>query len=128
MFLLSKIHPFCIEALLSSIPLSLYMPVWPFKKKEAEIEEAQPENVSYQRSDANAGELLADNSHTESAGYQAAMALFSNAVPEKVSETKPEDFTWVAHSDGYHYKKNSNGSFQETPHVKDEKGNYSPFS
>ncbi len=104
------------------------MPVWPFKKKEAEAEDAPPEIISYQRNDSSAGELLADTSHTEATDYQAAMALFSSDAPKKDSESKFEDFTWVAHDDGYHYKKNSDGSFQKTPHVKDEEGNYVPYS
>ncbi len=104
------------------------MPVWPFKKKEAEPEDSPSENVSYQRSDGSANELLADTSHTEAADYQAAMALFSSAEPKKVSESKIEEFTWVAHDDGYHYKKNSDGSFQETPYIIDEEGNYTAYS
>jgi hypothetical protein len=104
------------------------MPVWPFKKKEAETEETPPENVSYQRSSNTASELIADTSHTEAADFQAAMALFSGDTPEKSSDTKIEDFTWIAHDDGYHYKKNSDGSFQKTPHTKDGEGNYAPYS
>ena len=104
------------------------MPVWPFKKKEADAEKNTIENMSYQRGDSNAGELLADTSHTEATDYQAAMALFSSDAPEKGSESKSENFTWVAHDDGYHYKKNHDGSFQEIPHVKDGEGNYAPYS
>ena len=104
------------------------MPVWPFKKKEAEIEQPPPENISYQRSDDTASELLSDTSHTEAADYQAAMALFSSSDSDNAPKETDVPFTWVSHDDGYHYKKNSDGSFQETPYVIDEKGNYIPYS
>ena len=128
MFLLSKSHPFCIEALLLAIHLGAYMPVWPFKKKVAEAEEIPTEIVSYQRGDNSAGEVIDDTSHKEAADYQAAMALFSSGVAKKDTESKSKDLTWVSHTDGYHYKKNPDGSFQETPHVKDAEGNYAPYS
>lgn len=118
----------CIEALLSSFPLGPYMPVWPFKKKAAEAAEVAPEAVIYERGENGAEGILTDTSHTEAADFQAAMTLFSSGAPEKDIENKSEDFTWVAHDDGYHYKKNSDGSFQETPHVKDGEGNYTPHS
>ena len=104
------------------------MPVWPFKKKEAEIEQGPPEKVSYQRSDDTASALLTDKSHTEAADYQAAMALFSSSDSNTATKATDVPFTWVSHDDGYHYKKNSDGSFQETPYVIDEKGNYIPYS
>ena len=96
MFLLSKSHPFCIEALLLAIHLGPYMPVWPFKKKVAEAEEIPTEIVSYQRGDNSAGEVIDDTSHTEAVDYQAAMALFSSSVAKKDSENKSENFTWVS--------------------------------
>ena len=104
------------------------MPVWPFKKKEAEIEPAPPKNVSYQRSDDTASDLLSDKSHTETADYQAAMALFSSSNSNNATKGTDVTFTWVSHADGYHYKKNSDGTFQETPYIVDEKGNYIPYS
>ena len=56
------------------------------------------------------------------------MALFSSSDSDNAPKETDAPFTWVSHDDGYHYKKNSDGSFQETPYVIDEKGNYIPYS
>ena len=53
------------------------------------------------------------------------------AVPTKPAPPavpKTPAFTWVHHSDGYHYKKKSDGSFDATPHVKNNSGSYIPYS
>ena len=36
--------------------------------------------------------------------------------------------TWVHHTDGYHYKRLEDGSFEPTPHVKHDDGTYAPYS
>jgi len=36
--------------------------------------------------------------------------------------------TWVHHTDGYHYKQHADGSFEPTPHVKQNDGTYAPYS
>ena len=36
--------------------------------------------------------------------------------------------TWVHHTDGYHYKRLEDGSFEPTPHVKRDDGTYAPYS
>tara|TARA_B100000963_G_scaffold327264_1_gene314883 strand:- start:420 stop:890 length:471 start_codon:yes stop_codon:yes gene_type:complete len=60
------------------------------------------------------------------------------AKPEKkndgaASEASPasnadEGFTWVHHSDGYHYKRLASGAFEPTPHTKNGDGTYTPYS
>jgi len=44
-------------------------------------------------------------------------------------ESAPEpSHTWIQHTDGYHYKQHADGSFEPTPHVKQEDGTYAPYS
>ena len=38
-----------------------------------------------------------------------------------------ENFTWVHHTDGYHYKKNNDGSFDSVAHQKNDDGTYVPY-
>ena len=61
-----------------------------------------------------------------------------SAMPEKksdgaTSEASPgsnadDEFTWVHHSDGYHYKRLASGAFEPTPHTKSGDGTYTPYS
>lgn len=53
-------------------------------------------------------------------------AVPSKAAPPAVP--KNPAFTWIHHTDGYHYKKKADGSFDATPHVKNNNGTYSPYS
>jgi hypothetical protein len=46
-------------------------------------------------------------------------------VEESVAESK---FTWVHHTDGYHYKQLEDGSFEPTAHVQNQDGTYEPYS
>ena len=39
-----------------------------------------------------------------------------------------EQFEWIHHTDGYHYKKMENGQFKPTPYVKNEDGSYSEYA
>ena len=34
------------------------------------------------------------------------------------------EFSWVHHTDGYHYKQHADGSFEPTPHTKNEDGTH----
>ena len=38
------------------------------------------------------------------------------------------DATWVHHSDGYHYRRLSDGSFDPTAYTKNEDGTYTPYA
>ena len=53
-------------------------------------------------------------------------AVPSKAAPPAVPQNPA--FTWVHHTDGYHYKKKEDGSFDATPHVKNNNGTYIPYS
>ena len=53
-------------------------------------------------------------------------AVPSKAAPPAVP--KAPAFTWIHHTDGYHYKKKGDGSFDATPHVKNNNGTYIPYS
>ena len=53
-------------------------------------------------------------------------AVPSKAAPPVVPKTPA--FTWIHHTDGYHYKKKADGSFDATPHVKKNNGSYIPYS
>ncbi|MBT5595052.1 MAG: hypothetical protein HOH79_00925 [Euryarchaeota archaeon] len=121
-------------------------PLWPFgKKKQPQIlDEPEPQPIVY-RKDADPGqEALADNSHRESADYMAAVSLFGNGDTtvkraEEQSQfyegivdsaTKPvaaEEFTWIHHTDGYHYKKLANGQFDSVAYRKNPDGTYAPY-
>ncbi|MBT4069670.1 MAG: hypothetical protein HOL72_02390 [Euryarchaeota archaeon] len=50
----------------------------------------------------------------------------SKPAPPKVPTTPA--FTWVHHTDGYHYKKKADGTFDAVPHVKNNSGSYIPYS
>ncbi len=47
------------------------------------------------------------------------------ASPASIAD---EGFTWVHHSDGYHYKRLASGAFEPTPHTKNRDGTYTPYS
>jgi len=53
-------------------------------------------------------------------------AVPSKAAPPAIPQTPA--FTWIHHTDGYHYKKKADGSFDATPHVKNNNGTYIPYS
>ncbi len=60
------------------------------------------------------------------AGTAAAATAADKAAPPTVPQNPA--FTWVHHTDGYHYKKKGDGSFDATPHVKNNNGTYIPYS
>ena len=133
-------------------------PFWPFKKKEpvAQIQEKAPAPIVYKRgedpharggieTDAGAykdalalfggGSKKVEKATDQSVHYDGvtadstpAEATENDTQKADGSEAEPEAFTWVHHTDGYHYKRNSDGSFSPTPHTKNEDGTYSPYS
>ena len=114
------------------------MPWWPFKKSQPEEPVAEtPTAVTYSIGEEETEKILKDSSHKEAADYQAAMALFGNENPSPKSNGSSQDggqpsdaptFEWVAHTDGYHYKKMSDGKFEPTPYLKKPDGDYVPYS
>ena len=97
------------------------MPLWPFKKKEVVAIEEVPRTQVYEKGTENTAEVLADTSHKESTNYKDAMALFGGKKTE-------EQIEWLHHTDGYWYKKKSDGSYDSNPHVLDSSGNIVPFN
>ena len=110
-------------------------PIWPFKKKQEvlELDEAPPAPITYKKGeDPNA---RPPSTTVDASAYKDALALFGDGsseveaasdqsvnydgVTEKSSaadQTQPEEstqeksFTWVHHTDGYHYKMKDDGS------------------
>lgn len=95
-----------------------------------------------------------DESSTDSAAYTDALALFGDGsstvtpaedqslrydgvtasqtqhdptVEDESSTTREMAFTWIHHTDGYHYKQLADGSFEPTAHTKNEDGTYVPY-
>ncbi len=121
-------------------------PFWPFKKKEAiaELEEEPPAPVVYKRGeDPNARKTI----ETDAGAYKDALALFGGGseevkaasdqsvnydgvtAPASLAQKEPEpSFTWIHHTDGYHYKQLADGAFEPTPHTKNNDGTYTPYS
>ena len=121
-------------------------PFWPFKRSKSGEGEG-PGTVEYDR-DEDTAETLADRSHVEDEGYQAAMNLLENphlgapAQGEAVSQTIVEaDETLVAPAvserdparytksgDSYWYYQNEDGTYEPEPHVKNPDGTFTPYS
>ncbi len=133
-------------------------PFWPFKKKEptAQLDEAPPAPIVYKRGeDPNARRDVATDSGAykdalalfgggsqdveaasdQSVHYDGVTAASSESAESALTtpdvETPVEEkeaFTWVHHTDGYHYKRRADGSFEPTAHTMNEDGTYSPYS
>jgi hypothetical protein len=128
-------------------------PIWPFKKKQEvlEVDEEPPPTISYKKGeDPNARPATTT---VDASAYKDALALFgggssnveaasdqsvnydgvaepagNSTVAKESQPAKEESFTWVHHTDGYHYKKNADGSFEPTPHSKNADGSYVPYA
>ncbi len=121
-------------------------PLWPFGKKKQPLmlDEPEPEPIVYRKDTDSSQEVLADNSHRESVDYKAAVSLFGNGattvkraeeqsqfyegiVDSPTTPAAVEKFTWIHHTDGYHYKQFANGRFDSVPHQKKSDGTYAPY-
>ena len=147
-----ELHPMSASAALRSLHQagvirSVMPPFWPFGKKKPplQLDEPEPQAIVYRKDSESTEQTLADSSHRESADYMAAVSLFGNGdttikraeeqsqfyegiVDSSTHEVKTQmDFTWVHHSDGYHYKKLNNGAFEPTAYVKNADGSYSEY-
>ena len=98
----------------------------------------------YRKNTEETEEVLADTSHRESVDYKAAVSLFGNGdttvkraeeqsqfyeglVDSSTLPVAAETFTWVHHTDGYHYKQLESGAFDPVPHEKSADGAYTPY-
>ena len=56
----------------------------------------------------------------------------TNPTVDSSSSSTPQEeepgFTWVHHTDGYHYKQHADGSFDPVAHTKNADGTYAPYS
>lgn len=121
-------------------------PLWPFGKKKQPLmlDEPEPQPILYRKNSESSPEVLADNSHRESVDYKAAVSLFGNGdttVKRAVEQSQfyeglvdsaslpvaTEKYTWIHHTDGYHYKQFASGTFDSVPHQKNADGTYAPY-
>ena len=121
-------------------------PLWPFGKKKQPLmlDEPEPEPIMYRKNTEATEEVLADTSHRDSVDYKAAVSLFGNGdttvkraeeqsqfyeglVDSSTLPVAAETFTWVHHTDGYHYKQLESGAFDPVPHEKSADGAYTPY-
>jgi hypothetical protein len=120
-------------------------PFWPFKrskKNSMELDEVAPEAIVYRKNEEVHTEKHAQSIERNDEAYKDALALFGNGdTTVTASENVADDYDgvtdgslpeegsqWVHHTDGYHYKKNADGTFLPTAHVKQEDGSYVPYS
>ena len=125
-------------------------PFWPFKrtnKKEEVIDETPPAPIVYRKGQDVHTEKHSTTEEINESAYKDALALFGGGdttvvassnvadeydgvsnepADESTTETEPA-FEWVHHSDGYHYKKLSDGAFEPTAYVKNADGSYSEY-
>lgn len=55
-------------------------------------------------------------------------ASASSESTHEDAQAEVADHSWVHHSDGYHYKRLSDGSFEPTAYTKNEDGTYTPYA
>ncbi|MDB2540128.1 hypothetical protein N9X28_00235 [Candidatus Poseidoniales archaeon] len=120
-------------------------PFWPFKrskKNSMELDEESPETIVYRKDEEVHSEKHAQSIERNDAAYKDALALFGDGDTTVTASTNIADLydgvtdasasestsEWVHHTDGYHYEKNADGSFEPTPHVKQSDGSYVPYS
>ena len=126
-------------------------PFWPFKrskKNDDEIDEAPPQPVVYRKGQEVHSEKHSSSVERDERAYKDALALFGggettvnasknvaddydgvtdqSSTPSEVNVA--EQFEWIHHTDGYHYKKMENGQFEPTPYLKNEDGSYSAYA
>ena len=125
-------------------------PFWPFgkKKEPLSLEEEAPAPVIYKKT-ADAG-IQSTSTEQQQADYKAALSFFgngqetvkkaeeqsqhydgvseahSNSTKSATVASPPAD--WVHHTDGYHYKRLDDGTFDPVAHIKIEDGTYQPYS
>jgi hypothetical protein len=119
-------------------------PPSPMVYKRGEDPHARPEVTSDQAAYKDALALFGGGSQTvEAASDQSvhydgvtgeAEANTVQPTPAPSEDATPSHppaepaFTWVHHTDGYHYKRNADGSFEPTPHTLQSDGTYVPYS
>lgn len=72
--------------------------------------------------------VLYDGITGESASQRIDANSSVEATPTAEAQPAEPVFTWVHHTDGYHYKRMADGSFEPTPHILRPDGTYAPYS
>lgn len=125
-------------------------PFWPFKRSkqsEETVVESAPEPIVYRKGQDVHSDKHSTTIQRDEDAYNDALALFGggdtivavssnvaedyDGVSEAPLETSPspsEDYEWVHHTDGYHYKKKSDGQFDPTPYLKNDDGTYTAYA
>ncbi len=125
-------------------------PIWPFNKKKQPLalEEEAPAPIVYRKSDDQGVDSGSTSQQQED--YKAALSFFGSgdatvkkasdqsqrydgvvvsATPSDSAPSPAEDSVeWVAHTDGYHYKRAADGSFDPVAHIRNADGSYEPYS
>jgi len=95
-----------------------------FGDGSSKVEAAADQSVHYDGVvSPTAGDFTADD--VESNAASQALETESSPTSSLPEEEKSE---WVHHTDGYHYKKLPDGSFEPTAYVKNNDGSYDPYS
>ncbi len=125
-------------------------PIWPFNKKKQllALEEDAPTPIVYKKTEDKG--IDSGSTTQQQEDYKAALSFFGSGdetvqrapdqsqrydgVVVSATQTEPnpspaaDAVEWVAHTDGYHYKKGADGSFDPVAHVKKPDGSYEPYS
>ena len=83
------------------------------------VEAASDQSVHYDGVTATQPDVVSTSAKTDGE-----VASVEEAPPSKEEAA----FSWIHHTDGYHYKQHADGSFEATPHTKNQDGTYSPYS
>lgn len=125
-------------------------PIWPFNKKKQPLalDEEAPTPIVYRKTEDQGVDSGSTSQQQED--YKAALSFFGSgdttvqkapdqsqqydgvvvsATPSDSAPPPEEDSVeWVAHTDGYHYKKAADGSFDPVAHIRNADGSYEPYS
>jgi hypothetical protein len=72
------------------------------------------------------GDATVQKASDQSQRYDGVVVSATPAEP--VLSSEEDAVEWVAHTDGYHYKKSADGSFDPVAHIKNADGSYEPYS
>ena len=95
------------------------------------VEAASDQSVHYDGVTAAQHEAVSTSEGADevmSSGQKNAETEDVGAVEAAPPSKEDAAFSWVHHTDGYHYKQRADGSFEPTPHIKNQDGTYSPYS
>ncbi len=122
-------------------------PIWPFgkKKQPMQLAEEPPAPIVYRKTEDQG--ISSGSTEQQKEDYKAALSFFGSgketveratdqskhydgvvASSQPTTSAIKETVEWHHHTDGYHYKKLPNGSFDPVAYVRSEDGTYAPYS